>query len=575
MELNLMTDESDPTQMESDRVELILDIGRDGYFYMHPDGSQTLYNHQFYSKFDIDLADTRKSFQNWLHLVHDEDKYMLTEAVLQQKSSKQEMMISRYRVLNRQHEYLWIESYGRTVLDSNGNVEALIGYHTEVPDLRIHVENVSELAYKDPLTGLYNRNKAVECMEEMKLTHKGGYLLYIDIENFKSINTLLGYEIGDEVIRYLSKMLQAICPGEYMLSRNYGAEFMILSCFSDLDVFNLAQKVLSCVQAPIWMLDKYLVFEAKICIYPIHKDESTSDRIIQKSQMMISAMKGQGESILYYDPQVELQYTRKLNIDRFMRGGLSKHEFYVIYQPIYNINTGQIEGFEALLRWYNELLGYVTPDEFIPIAEKNHTINDLGNFVLANACRFIKEMSSDTFTPYVSVNVSPVQLNQLFYLENTLEIIDTCGADRHQIVVEVTESVTLEESGVNKLEVLRQLNKEGLKLAIDDFGTGYSSLNSIITLPLSYLKIDKSLVQGTNTNPESLAMIELLVNFSLRTNYKIIAEGIEDQLVHETMRDIGVTCGQGFLYSRPMTKGQLIENVKASPSYCNLFEILY
>lgn len=575
MDINNFTDNSDPTQNERLKMNLIFDIARDGYFYMDYNGIQTLYNETFFSQFGIANNRLEFKFEDWLSRVHEDDRNLLEEAVSLQKQGKSDKMISRYRVLSSDNAYLWVESVGHAIKDAEGNTKALVGYHTTVSECAINAENVSDLAYKDVLTGLYNRNKAVEFMEMIKQGQRNGYLLYIDIENFKSINTLLGYELGDEVIVYIAKMLQSICPNEFVLARNFGAEFMIMCGETEVDVYSLAEKVLNHVQSPIWMLDKYLTFDARICIYPICKDEGNSDRIIQKSQMMISAMKGQEAFILFYDQQVELQYTRKLNIDRMMRGGLSKHEFYVIYQPIYNINTGNVEGFEALLRWYNEILGYVTPDEFIPIAEKNHTIYDLGNFVLANACRFIKEMSRESFKPYVSVNVSPIQLNQPFYLDNTLQIIDSCGAARDQIVIEVTESVTLEESGVNKLEILRQLNREGLKLAIDDFGTGYSSLNSIITLPLSYLKIDKSLVQGSNTNPESLAMIELLVTFSNRTNYKIIAEGIEDQSVHKAMCDIGITCGQGFLYSRPMTKGQLIDNAHATSNDCNFFEILY
>lgn len=575
MEEQFQMDNSDATECERRIMSRIFDIARDGYFYMNNEGIHTLYNENFYNQFGLTNNFAGIHFKDWLDRVHKEDRQSLLEAIGMQQQGSTEKLVSRYRVLSAENEYLWIESIGHTIKDAQGQFEALIGYHTALSESAIKAESVSDLAYKDVLTGLYNRNKAVEFMESLKKTHHNGYLLYIDIENFKSINTLLGYEIGDEVIVYISQILQGICPEDFILARNYGAEFMIMCSETTSDVAELAQKVLGHVQAPIWMMDKYLTFDAKICIYPIRKDETHSDRIIQKAQMMISAMKGQEESILFYDQQIELQYTRKLNIDRLMRGGLSKHEFYVIYQPIYNINTGNVEGFEALLRWYNELLGYVTPDEFIPIAEKNHTIYDLGNFVLANACRFIKEMTTETFMPYVSVNVSPIQLNQPFYLDNTLQIIDSCGAARNQIVIEVTESVTLEESGVNKLEILKQLNKEGLKLAIDDFGTGYSSLNSIITLPLSYLKIDKSLVQGSNTNPESLAMIELLVTFSNRTNYKIIAEGIEDKSVHDAMRDIGITCGQGFLYSKPLTKGQLMESANATSNTCNFFEILY
>jgi diguanylate cyclase (GGDEF)-like protein len=557
------------------QLELVFEVAKDGYYYMYPDGTEKLFNHHFYSRFDIDPTDVNKNYDNWLNLIHHEDRQILSNAILLHKEDNQKLIVSHYRVRNKKNEYIWIESSERTILDENNNIKALFGCHSIHCDSKIATDSVSELAYKDPLTDLYNRNKTIQCLNNMKCHDEKGYLLYIDLENFKSINTLLGFEVGDEVIVCISKMIQSACPSTVTLSRNYGAEFMLVACESAIeDIYALSTSILNNIQAPIWLLDKYLTFDAKICIYPIVDSEFISNKIIQNSQMMISAMKENDKAqILYYDTDVEQQYIRKLHIDRLMRGGLTKHEFYVAYQPIYNLNSGTIEGFETLLRWENDVLGNVSPEEFIPIAEKNHVINDLGNFVLSNACKFIKEITNDNFAPYVSVNVSSVQLNQPRYVDHTLKIIDSWGIERTQLVIEVTESITLDGS-INKLEVLRQLCQEGLKLAIDDFGTGYSSLNSIITLPLSYLKIDKSLIQSTNTSPESFAMIELLVNFSLRTNYKIIAEGIETHPIHDSLKNIGISCGQGYLYSRPLTKSKILDHLSSSTSNCNLFEIL-
>lgn len=540
------------------KLELVFEAAKEGYFCMTPQGHIRLFNKRFYRDFDID-PDSDTGFDNWLSLVWEEDRQMLTDAVTLQKYDKQDVVISQYRIRNRKNECVWIEALGKLVLDDNGEVDVIVGYHADITERKRREDSVKQLAYWDSLTGLYNRNKMVEAIEHRIHDQRSAHLLYIDLEQFRSVNNILGFEVGDQVLVHISNMILEILPPQALLARHYGAEFVVLLDNNQAEVVHeTAQIILSKIQSPIWIMDKYLSLDAKMCVYPISDFSLSGDQVIQKAQMILSAMKEtSSESILYYNTQVEAHYMRQLNIERFMKSSLSKREFSLNYQPIFDMKTDLIEGFEALLRWHNPILGQVFPDEFIPIAEKNLLIYELGQFVLHESCRFLKQLNVQGFFPYMSVNVSAVQLNQPAFSEQVLSIIDSFNIQRHQIVLEVTESVTLDGSE-HKREVLKYLKEQGVQLAIDDFGTGYSSINSIISLPINYLKIDKSLVQQANTSSDSLALIELLAAFTNRAHYHIVAEGVETKAIQETLRSIGITLGQGYLFSRPLSEADAL-----------------
>lgn len=536
---------------DMEKLGIIFETVNEGLFYMNMNYHGRFFNNNFYQKFDI--VTDQICFKDWLRLVHPDDKKMYEEFIERQILNKSENYKIQYRVKNKLDKFVWIESNGKVVYDERNAIHFMVGSHLDITDRKMYEERIFYLAYHDEITGLYNVNKIKEILEWEISSQNRGYLIYIDISNFRVINDMMNYQIGNDILKITGERLSNILPKQSFLARNYGGEFCVIVKETDIDSIDIfSQALLEVIKQPINLKTRIIQIDARIGIINFPKNEFDSENIIFNSQMIISMMKDKNiVGVSFYDEKLQKTHLRKLSIERCLCNALINKEMYLNYQPIIELETGKIHGFEALLRWENQELGKIFPDEFISIAEKNSYINDIGDFVLYEACQFGNKLRELNIFAHISVNVSVVQLYRSDYVSRVLSIIENTGFDRCLLYLEITESTAL-DSNPSVIDRLKSLCDEGIKISIDDFGKGYSSMNSITALPVSQLKIDRSLVNNVKEGKDTIGLIELMVSHGKKSGYNVLAEGIEDEMLANKICDINVAYGQGYHFFKPM-----------------------
>ncbi|MGD9678360.1 MAG: EAL domain-containing protein [Vulcanibacillus sp.] len=545
-----------------EKLKIIFEASNEGFFYMDNKNNVHFYNTNFYESFDIDLKNS--TLMDWNSLINPEDRAVLESSVDMQRVNKIDVVKTRYRVKNKFNEYVWIEAIGKLILNNENEVEYMVGSHTDFTERKKNEDKILYMAYHDELSGLYNRNKISEVLtKELKSPSGAGYFLYIDIKNFNLLNDIMDYHAADEVIKIIANRLLLVTPAKSYIARNYSDEFIILINNKYIEsIKDLTQNILDNIRLPISIYGRIIKLDVRIGVLSYPMKEKDSETIILDAKKVISMIKDKNIlGISYYDGELQKSHLRKLNIERCLLNALSNKEIYLNFQSIVDLKTGKVNGFEALLRWNNSELGNVYPDEFISIAEKSLLINDLGDFVLEEACIFGAKLDKMGINVTISINVSPIQLQEIGYVTKVLNTISRTGFYKNSVYLEITESTALD---LNEIVInnLRDLHLEGLKISIDDFGTGYSSINSIISLPISQLKVDRSLINKADNSIEVMKLIELLVSYSHVLKYEIVAEGIETDIMLSKILGAEVDCGQGFLFSKPLLSEEIITSIK-------------
>lgn len=546
------------------QLELLFDAANEGFFRMTPDGTTHFYNKKFYSVFDLNLDNN--TLDDWMRIMHPDDQVTFLTKVNSQIANKDDMIMTQYRVFDKNGEIVWIEALGKYIPDGQSGEGTLLGYHADITARKLEEERIRHLAFNDDLTGLYNRNHVHGFLKEMLTAGGTGHLIYIDIHRFKNINMTFGYEYGDEFLKMVAERLKQLVPPHACLARNYVDEFIIvLPPHTGLNLDSLVQSIGMDLSSPFYLHETPMLMDYHICIYPLSPVDTEPEQVMHKAHVMVSHMKSnQITGVMTYNKDIEAIHLRQLAIERQLPWALTNKEMTLHYQPIVDTKNRRIKGFEALIRWTNPEIGSVRPDEFIPLAEKSTLINAIGDYVLNEACGFLKKLDSLGYDVGISVNLSIIQLHQPDYVGKTMETIMNHGVKPSQVMLEVTESVALDKSEYH--EKLLTLHGHGLKLAIDDFGTGFSSLNAIISLPVSYLKIDRSLITKLMESTETITLVEMLSSYSHKVNYQIVAEGVETEILRDRLSSLDVDLCQGYLFSRPVDEQAamvLLEQFKA------------
>jgi len=421
---------------------------------------------------------------------------------------------------------------------------------------------MEHLAYHDALTGMPNKLALFE-RAAAGLRSAGGSsaLLFMDIDNFKYINDTMGHDFGDELIVAACKRLDAILNGRGTLYQFGGDEFLILlpGIGDQAAAAAAAERVLEEFRKPLTIRGSqfHISFSVGISLYPEHGQDMME--LVKWADIAMYRAKetGKGSSILY-DESLKDRFTERMAIEKHMHQARSREEFYLVYQPQYQVSGGGIKGFEALVRWNSPVLGEVSPLRFIKVAEDSHLIIPLGAWVLKSACRVLRSLHDRGYRDMImSVNVSLLQLMQDDFCDLVLETIREYGLPADRLELELTESLFIEsyDAVAPKLNRLREAQ---VRIALDDFGTGYSSLSCLTELPISTLKIDKSFVDSLLTNSRQEILVEMIIGIGKRIGMSTVAEGVEAEAQLELLRRLGCDLVQGFLCSRPLPEEEVI-----------------
>ena len=432
---------------------------------------------------------------------------------------------------------------------------------------------LQRLAYVDLLTELPNRRMFKECIEklllEMRQSQRSFALIFMDLKDFKNINDSLGHEIGDQVLTQVSALLKSMIPNHELLARLGGDEFTVL--VTDIDpqaslaertsnvcafVNNLLHQLSN---RPMIIGGHFLSIAASIgaAIYPEHGDDAVS--LLRSADTAMYAAKKQGVNrFLVFDEEMNKALQEQVQLDSEMRRGLmaTQKHFFLAYQPIVRLSDMKIVGAEALARWRSPRRGLVPPGEFIPVAESSDLIVELSKFLFEQALKQMQKWQQSNLLDYISINISIKHFELPDFVEKLVEMTRHYRVAPSRLLLEFTESVMLENVS-DALTKLGQLKYHGFRVAIDDFGTGYSSLNYIHQLPIDYIKIDKSFIDGIPDNQKTQAVIKAVTTIAHSLNIMTVAEGVEHAVQSQWLKEFDCSCGQGYLFSRPVAPGDL------------------
>ena len=414
-------------------------------------------------------------------------------------------------------------------------------------------EQITHLAHYDALTDLPNRVLFREQLErELERTKRGEQLavLYIDIDEFKSVNDSLGHSAGDELLKAVASRLQSCVRATDVVARLGGDEFAIVQTgiHAPCDVVELVARIYAAIREPFECLGQQVATDASIGIALAPGDGSDLDQLLKSADLAMYGAKADGRrTYRFFEPEMNARVQARRSLELDIRQAIADGAFELHYQPVINLATNAISGCEALLRWNHPARGAVPPAEFIPVAEETGLICEIGDWVLATACA---EAANWPAGVKLAVNVSPIQFKSHAFSLKVANALAASGLAASRLELEITEAVLIRDDEA-ALTMLQHLRAIGVGLALDDFGTGYSSLSYLQRFPFDKIKIDRSFVDDVATAEGSSSIVQAVINIARSRNMTTTAEGVETEGQREILLGLGCTEMQGYLFSPP------------------------
>lgn len=447
-----------------------------------------------------------------------------------------------------------------TVQDERGELSNTIALFVDIAERKAQEEKIRHLAHHDALTGLPNRLLFDERLK-MSLLQADRHservaLLFIDLDRFKFINDSLGHHVGDGLLQSIAqRLVESVRAGD-TVSRQGGDEFVVI-----LNSIEDAQEVAHIIErrmVPLILqthtvcdIALHISCSVGIAIYP--DDAVTDEMLMRNADTAMYAAKSKGRNnFQFFSENMNKAATERLNMETHLQHALEKREFELHVQPIVDATTGELQSVEALLRWRNPDQGLIPPDKFIPVAEENGKIHEIGQWVLTEACRLhMHWQTTGLGVVPIAVNVSVEQFRRGDFVEIVATVLKESGMSPGSLHLELTESLMMTESE-NTLKAIQRLKSIGVMLSLDDFGTGYSSLSYLHRFPIDKLKIDRSFVSDMIEDPADLEITRAIIGLGRALNLRVVAEGVEHSEELKILRIAGCDEVQGYLFSRPM-----------------------
>jgi len=551
-----------------DRLIDLFDQSNTGLWEMNAQNEVKFFNTTFYGRFNI--STDHSTLEDWINIVHPEDKSLFLDGLVKHENSKMESYKIEYRVLNKDGKSFWIEAKGLASFDENGNIDVMVGSHTDITLNKLYNSKLFELAYVDKHTKLFNREKLTDVLKQsVNASHSGTFLL-LDFYQIKQIITLHDKLTSNRVIEFIGDAIRSHFDTNTNCFKISSSKFAVLSknSHSAMAVNRKIQELNKIIDdyTESHMVGQSLKFNAAVVYFDSSKETLSPDEIINRAYLTLDKAGQNPDSIVEFFSEDTRSKVLKLNhMETHILSGLKNNEFFVEYQPILNTKNNTIHTFEALLRWKSLDFGLIRPDEFIPIAEKNKTIVQLGRYVIERACAFIADYNklNDSATS-VSINVSVVELLDLTFSTFIIQMLFRYNIKPNNLILEITETIMIDHTSsvISQLEYLRSI---GVGVSLDDFGTGYASINNIIHTPLSELKIDKDIMLETISNKMLSSFICSIISLCHEYNIRVVAEGIESESMVKKAEKIGVDFLQGYYYSKPLSEDKATQYILTEP----------
>ncbi|MGL5084832.1 MAG: putative bifunctional diguanylate cyclase/phosphodiesterase [Clostridium sp.] len=452
----------------------------------------------------------------------------------------------------------WIILRGRVKRNIDGS---LIGFEGYIHDITNEKEAKRELNYirsYDELTGIHSRSYLKQIIENHIIKHKESEsrasLIIIDLDNFKFINDSYGHKCGDLFIESVADELQKISNDNELICRFGGDEFLIFipNITSLLDVEIMANKIIKRFKQ-VFSIEGHDIYSTASIGAAIFPDDGVDfEELLKNSDAAMYIAKSNGKNqYQFFNYNISHELNKIYTIQKGLRTALDKNEMFVVFQPKIKLNNNKTDGFEALLRWKSKELGFVSPVEFIPIAETTRLIIPIGKFVLEEVFIKIKYLLEEGYDNFkIALNLSEVQLRDRSLVKIFNELVEKYNISPKYIEIEITESMVMKSFDKN-IEALLEIKELGASIALDDFGTGYSSLNHLTKLPIDVLKIDRSFLVDIIENYKSRCIVENIIQLSHKLGIKVVAEGVEELEQVNYLKSVSCDIVQGYYYSKP------------------------
>ncbi len=534
-----------------------------------------LTQHSFVRLFDADYVRSEVSDNNSI--------VQLEQHLLQQEPFRE--LVLPILIGGERH---WWQLTAKPLFNSKEQFIGWRGVGSNVTHKRNAELEMRRLANIDSLTNLANRHCFYMQLESLKKQNQftAFTLFFLDLDNFKNVNDSLGHGVGDLVLKHVAQRLLKTVRSNDLLARLGGDEFAIISPGEDsaIQAGQLAQRVLSTFVAPFVINGKNLQIGCSIGIALAPDHGRDTETLLKNADMALYAAKFAGRNTFrFYEPGMELVAQQKLHLLNDMRAALEEHaatnkllnknfsedlvwpqtpivgQFELFFQPQIKLNTQEIIGFEALIRWHHPELGLISPAQFIPLAEESNLIIPIGTWVLVEACKYAAKWPEKW---RIAVNLSAVQFREGNVIEVVRWALQVSRLEPERLELEITESLLIHDN-ISAQETLTALRKLGVRIALDDFGTGYSSLAYLRTFPLNKLKIDRSFVTALTQDTGALAIVNAIIQLADALLLDTTAEGIESQLEAEILRNCGCGDAQGFYFGKPLPLNEALAAARA------------
>ena len=498
-------------------------------------------------------------------LIHPEDKTQVLQFLtLSGRDGGTSTGLIESRMRHRDDFWLHIETL-RTDLLHDPNVKGIVLNSRDVSERKAFEEQLSHQAFHDSITGLANRalfrDRVEHALERLTRDADPVSVLFMDLDDFKTINDSLGHAAGDRLLGEVGERLRTCLRTPDTAARLGGDEFAILieDGGESVGAAAIAGRILQALDGPFLLDGKEVFVRASIGIATSGVGRTTgpegAEELLRNADVAMYIAKEAGKNrFQIFEPEMHDTALRRLELKADLQRAVENEEFVLHYQPVIRLESGDIEGFEALVRWNHPTRGLVMPLDFIPLAEETGLVVQIGTWVLREACRqgdILQRTVPDAAPLHMAVNLSARQLQRPEIVQEIAKVLLETGLPPECLVLEITESVMMQDMALSN-ERLTQLKQLGVMLAVDDFGTGYSSLNYIRRFPVDILKVDKSFVDGVSEGGEESALTAAIIELAGILNLRPVAEGIEraDQL--DKLLELHCELGQGYYFSKPL-----------------------
>ena len=508
----------------------------------------------------LGYADSELLATDFQSLTHPEDLDIVCRSIAQLLSGENTVTQLEHRFLHSAGHEIWVSLNVALIDDSRHAVPRLIFQIQNINDRKWAEERLMHDAFHDALTGLPNRSLFLDHLEMaiaryQRHRDRAFAVLFLDCDRFKVVNDSLGHLAGDELLIEVARRLSANIRLGDTVARLGGDEFTIL--LEDIHALEealfLVDRIQKALSIPIRIGSNEVSMTASIGIAFSHNNYAKPEEVLRDADTAMYQAKSHGKAQhTVFDQNMHTVAIRQLQLETDLRHATERQELSLVFQPIVSLQNARLLGFEALLRWRHPELGQISPAEFIPIAEETGMIIEIGQWVMIQACLQLKSWEQlGSRDLIMSINFSGKQLSHATAVSSVLEALSRSQVNPEKLKLEITESVVMDniELSIHKLD---QIRKIGVKLSIDDFGTGYSSLSYLHRLPTDTLKIDRSFVMRMVENKENAEIVKTIVTLGKTLKMDVTAEGVETCEQLRQLQELGVECGQGYLFSRPL-----------------------